>query len=41
MSRLCKSCARPLKDSHVMKGGQPTKVQVCKSPICKKYNKPQ
>lgn len=41
MKRHCKSCAKPLKEKVVMKGGKPTPVQVCTSPICKSYNKEQ
>lgn len=40
MTPVCKSCARPLKATHIIKGG-PKKVMVCRSPVCKSYNKPQ
>jgi hypothetical protein len=39
MPGVCKACARPLKEKSVIKSGKPVKVWVCKSPICKRYNK--
>jgi hypothetical protein len=41
MLNVCNKCAKPLKDKVIMKGGKPTTVKVCKSPICKVYDKPQ
>lgn len=41
MTRACGKCARPLKPKQVIRAGKPVTVQVCKSPICKAYNRPQ
>lgn len=40
MTRYCKACARPLKEKRVIKRGEVGTVWVCKSPICRLYNKP-
>lgn len=39
MKKVCKACARPLKEKHVIKRGAPVTVWVCKSPICKRYGR--
>lgn len=41
MKGTCAACARPLKDKNMVVKGKVTKVQICKSPICKSYGKPQ
>lgn len=37
--RYCRACARPLKERRVAKAGAVVSVWVCKSPICKRYDK--
>lgn len=41
MIKVCKRCARPLRDKMIMKRGRPVKVRVCRSPICPAYDRPQ
>lgn len=38
-SPRCEACARVLKASHVVRGGRPVVLLVCKSPICRLYNR--